>query len=102
VQGDVKNESRRLCEKCGCEALERSRSRSRFETWRQRWTGKKPFRCHNCGWRGWRFDPGPKFTPEVLETAERAMAPEPPSSFEDVMPLGDDTPNRDLNLNELE
>jgi hypothetical protein len=36
-----------------------SRPRSWFERLRRRLTGYEPFRCHACGWRGWR----PEFTP---------------------------------------
>jgi hypothetical protein len=27
-----------------------------FERFRRNFTGKAPFRCDDCGWRGWAFD----------------------------------------------
>jgi len=41
------------CPQCGSSRIERSRSRSFLERVRKRFTGKRPHRCHACGWRGW-------------------------------------------------
>ena len=46
------------CPKCA-KSLHRSRTRSRWETFRRLLTGKRPYRCHGCNWRGWRHDMDP-------------------------------------------
>ena len=66
------------CPKCKSAELERSRSRSKLETWRKHVTNKRPFRCHACGWRGWGYDLGPKFDPKDVQSANAALAPDPP------------------------
>lgn len=47
------------CPQCRHEALHHSRPRSAFERLRRRLTGRIPFRCHGCGWRGWLVEPDP-------------------------------------------
>jgi predicted RNA-binding Zn-ribbon protein involved in translation (DUF1610 family) len=42
-----------LCPKCGTARLHRSRSTSRTEELRKKYSSKRPFRCQECGWRGW-------------------------------------------------
>ena len=44
------------CPKCWATRILPSRTRSTWESWRRRITGKRPFRCHLCGWRGWGDD----------------------------------------------
>jgi hypothetical protein len=44
------------CPKCQSMRVHVSRTRSRFERIRRSITGKSPFRCSECGWRGWAFD----------------------------------------------
>ena len=44
------------CPECGKESLRHSRPRSFAERIRRRLTKRVPFRCHSCGWRGWRRD----------------------------------------------
>lgn len=67
------------CPKCKSEAVRRSRSRSRWEQWRKEITQKRPFRCAECGWRGWAVDEEPKFSDVERKMAERALAPDPPN-----------------------
>jgi hypothetical protein len=67
------------CPKCKSVEIHRSRAKTRFEEWRKYVTGKRPYRCHACGWRGWAPDLGPRFGDEEVELATRAMAPEPPN-----------------------
>jgi hypothetical protein len=51
-----------------CQAVtHRSHVRNRWERLRKRITRKRPYRCHNCEWRGWGEDPGPKFTDHAPE-----------------------------------
>jgi hypothetical protein len=42
------------CPSCGSPRVHASRPRSTFEKIRIRLTGKDPYRCHACQWRGWR------------------------------------------------
>ena len=67
------------CPKCQSKNIHRSRAKSRWEQWRTSLTGKRPFRCGMCKWRGWGVDPGPTFTEAEIERATRAIAPEPPN-----------------------
>lgn len=46
------------CPKCKSAKLRRSRTRHGLERMRRTLTGKAPFRCPDCGWRGWGFDFG--------------------------------------------
>ena len=43
----------RTCPECRSDRIHRSRSRNIWEAWRKRLTRSVPFRCHQCGWRGW-------------------------------------------------
>jgi predicted RNA-binding Zn-ribbon protein involved in translation (DUF1610 family) len=67
------------CPKCKSEHIHRSRVRTTWEGLRKEVTGKRPYRCHECGWRGWSIDLGPKFGDDELEVASRALAPDPPN-----------------------
>jgi len=68
-----------VCPKCGSGNVHRSRSRSRWETWRKEITGKRMFRCHDCSWRGWGADEAPTAADVEREAAARGDAPEPPN-----------------------
>ncbi len=57
-----------ICPKCQSRRIHRSRTRSAFERFRRTITGKRPFRCSECGWRGWAADIG---IPEGAGTAGR-------------------------------
>jgi len=67
------------CPQCKSEDLRRSRAKSKWETWRKQITGKQPFRCAACRWRGWGIDEGPRFGDAEREAAERAVAPDAPN-----------------------
>ncbi len=41
------------CPACSEYTLFRSRSRGMGEMLRKKFTNKRPYRCHKCGWRGW-------------------------------------------------
>ena len=41
------------CPSCQSDNIRRSRTRSRWERWRKEITGKRPYRCRACNWRGW-------------------------------------------------
>ena len=44
----------RTCPECHSDRIHRSRARNTWEAWRKRLTRSLPFRCHLCGWRGWK------------------------------------------------
>ncbi len=69
----------RRCPKCNSDDIHRSRPKSMWEEWRKEVTGKQPYRCQSCGWRGWDFSFGPQFDYHDVESAARALAPDPPN-----------------------
>lgn len=89
------------CPKCNSDDIHRSRAKSKWEAWRKEITGKRPYRCHACGWRGWGADMGPKFGDRERELAERALAPEPPNLKGTGLARGEHEPNA-LDLNRLD
>jgi hypothetical protein len=48
-----------LCPRCGDDRVHHSRLKSAIERLRCRLTGRVPFRCHACDWRGWKRDVRP-------------------------------------------
>ena len=90
------------CPKCQSKELHRSRGRSRWELWRKEVTGKRPYRCHTCGWRGWSVDTGPRFRDDDVEVAVRAMAPEPEPLNLQGAALARDERLPDLDLEQLD
>jgi hypothetical protein len=58
------------CPRCRAMGIQRSHSRSWIEGWRKARSQKRPYRCRECGWRGWLLPQerlqGPE--PGVLET----------------------------------
>jgi len=67
------------CRKCHSEDIHRSRVRTKWESWRKEITGKRPYRCRRCAWRGWGIDVGPKLAESDLALDGGAAAPEPPN-----------------------
>ncbi|MFB3855560.1 MAG: hypothetical protein ACE148_17310 [Vicinamibacterales bacterium] len=74
------------CPECGAAHVHRSHTRTRTERLRRRVTGKTPFRCMHCGWRGWlraaeQREPAakgpspyvPESPPPALDDVDRAM-----------------------------
>ena len=49
---------RPVCPQCGGSRVHHSRTRSLGERVRQVVTLRVPYRCHSCGWRGWRRETG--------------------------------------------
>ena len=47
------------CPACGHHDVHHSRFRGWAERLRFNLTGRVPFRCHQCNWRGWREDAAP-------------------------------------------
>ncbi|OFW16265.1 MAG: hypothetical protein A3H29_15860 [Acidobacteria bacterium RIFCSPLOWO2_02_FULL_67_21] len=65
------------CPKCNSHNLRRSRTRSRWERWRKEITGRRPYRCRACDWRGWL----PISVGDAIEAREaaRRKAADPPN-----------------------
>ena len=63
------------CPLCKSDNIRRSRTRSRWERWRKEITGKRPYRCRECSWRGWL----PVGLGDTLEARSRRDAPDPPN-----------------------
>ena len=42
-----------VCPKCGQPKLRRSHSTSKYEEIKKKYSFRRPFRCLQCGWRGW-------------------------------------------------
>jgi hypothetical protein len=89
------------CPKCKSAHVHRSRTKSRWEAWRKDITGKRPYRCRACGWRGWAIDSGPKFGDIEKELAERALAPEPPN-LKGIVLSREESRGTDVSLAELD
>jgi hypothetical protein len=89
------------CPKCRSENIHRSRARTAWENWRRDITGKRPFRCHGCGWRGWSVDRGPNFSDLEKEIADRALAPDPPN-LQDAALIRDDRDLKPIDLDQLD
>jgi hypothetical protein len=53
--------------------MRRSRIRNRWEDWRQKVTGKRPYRCRACNWRRWDLDRGTR------PADDEVVVPEPPN-----------------------
>jgi hypothetical protein len=70
------------CPRCTSEGVHHSRTRSKWESWRKAITGKRPYRCRDCRWRGWACDSGPQFSCDEIAFATGAVAadhPDPPN-----------------------
>ena len=63
------------CPKCSSEDIRRSRTRNRWERWRKEITGRRPYRCRRCDWRGWLVID----LSEIDGATRRSNAPEPPN-----------------------
>jgi hypothetical protein len=89
------------CPRCDSHKVQCSRVRFRWEVWRRQVTGKRPYRCFNCGWRGWALDAGPSFSPDQTDAASRAMRPDPPT-LKDVSLARETSQLADVDLSKLD
>jgi hypothetical protein len=76
------------CPSCGSPDIHYSRIRSKLEQLRKNLTKQTVHRCHQCTWRGFGEDTGPKFAPEEIARAtsavcDRQLADEWPHSVGD-------------------
>jgi predicted RNA-binding Zn-ribbon protein involved in translation (DUF1610 family) len=61
------------CPRCGSHDIHHSRYRTWFERARWRVTGRVPYRCHDCEWRGWRSDAAVRVSGESLRRIHRDL-----------------------------
>jgi hypothetical protein len=85
------------CPKCHSKNLRRSATRSRWERWRKEITGKCPYRCRECNWRGWKSFGGL----EDERTSPQAVVVADPPNLRGTS-LARATPRIDLDLKELD
>jgi hypothetical protein len=74
------------CADCGGRNVHRSRARGAYERFRKLHTPARPFRCDDCGWRGWLLplEHG-MASDEIVETDLRSLD----AAFSALTPLGD-------------
>ena len=87
------------CPKCQSEEIHRSRSRTKWESWRKEITGKRPYRCENCEHRWWTVDLGPQRGDFSSAMTDHGV-PDPPNLKGTVLAYGPG--RRDVNLAQLD
>ena len=85
------------CPKCSSEEVRRSRTRSRWERWRRDITGKRPYRCRECDWRGW-LESG--LIPDQLASRGASAKPEAPNLRGSMLARND--PRRSVDIKKLD
>ena len=86
------------CPRCKSDRIHFSRTRSKWEGWRKQITGKRPYRCPDCLWRGWDPDPRPGFTSGEFAAASRAIGPNATRS----MLVGDERRATNVDLRQID
>jgi len=86
------------CPDCNSTNLRRSATRNRWERWRKEITGKRPYRCRACRWRGWK--PAGIVDSVRQSTDVRPAAPDPPNLKGTLLARPD--PRLSLDLKELD
>jgi hypothetical protein len=84
-----------VCPICHSGVVNRSRSRGWWEKCRKAVTGKRPFRCGACAWRGWSVDLG-------QETGLRSDAPPPEPSGLAATGFARDDRRRDVDFDAID
>ena len=64
------------CPNCHSTNLRRSATRNRWERWRKEITGKRPYRCRACQWRGWKSS---AIDERDSSASDASGAPDPPN-----------------------
>lgn len=73
------------CPKCGSTRVYPSRHRGAAERLHQAFTEKRPYRCHNCGWREWaRYEVRIPHQADIDPHALRRPRPERPLSGDEL------------------
>lgn len=65
-----------LCPECHASALYRSHTTSTLEEKRKKFGRKRPYRCHECSWRGWLEDAELRYSAEGMKQKTLASAQE--------------------------
>ena len=65
-----------LCPECHASALYRSHTTSTLEEKRKQFGRKRPYRCHECSWRGWLEDAELRYSAEGMKQKTLASAQE--------------------------
>ena len=86
------------CPKCNSKDLRRSQTRSRWEQWRKAVTGKRPYRCRTCQWRGWKKV---AVDDQDAPTYMRLKVPDPPNLRGTAL-ARPDSDTRKINLKDLD
>lgn len=55
-----------LCPKCNAAAMYRSHTHTTLEEKRKQYGSKRPYRCHECGWRGWVEEAHLRYSSEII------------------------------------
>jgi predicted RNA-binding Zn-ribbon protein involved in translation (DUF1610 family) len=53
MPGNASHSTAHRCPRCLEQSLYRSRHRGAWESLKRKLTGRRVYRCHKCGWRGW-------------------------------------------------
>ena len=77
------------CPTCGQHDVHHSRFKSWVERLRFNVTGRVPYRCHQCQWRGWREDTSSKG--DALREVHKQLTD---TELERLDPDADDAPKR--------
>jgi hypothetical protein len=86
------------CPKCNSKDLRLSHTRSRWERWRRDITGKRPYRCRACQWRGWK---SAGLGDDAPASTLRANVPDPPN-LRGTAFARPDSDTRKINLKDLD
>lgn len=84
------------CPKCESKDIRRSPTRSRWERWRKEITGKRPYRCRRCQWRGWL-----PITPGETDAGRRTRAAADPPNLRGTL-LARADPRLKMDLKDLD
>jgi hypothetical protein len=86
------------CPKCSSKDLRPSHTRNRWERLRRDITGKRPYRCRACQWRGWRKI---ALGDDEPSSRLRANVPDPPNLRGTAL-ARQDSDTRKFDLKELD
>ncbi|MCB2206146.1 hypothetical protein KQI65_15495 [bacterium] len=82
-----------LCPKCNAEALHRSHTHTVLEEKRKHVSTKRPYRCHECDWRGWLEESQLRYSASVVK-AKVVSNHEQDVEIPDIRLEGEDTLER--------
>src|SRR5688572_7983007 len=86
------------CPNCKSKDLRLSHTRSRWERWRRDITGKRPYRCRACQWRGWK---NAGLGEDAPTSTLRTNVPDPPN-LRGTAFARPDSDTRKINLKDLD